>query len=136
MVLTSIALMAQTPSPPPAPPLAPSPPPGVPSLQLQINQSSPLRHNLDLASPLPSTIPMLSSAPLEYHPTEEKPISIALMAPIPLPPPAAPPPTSPPPGVPSLKNYRFSVVREMRKSGGFFYWLKTWRASCSLKILT
>ena len=84
---TSTALMAQTPSPPPAPPLAPLLHHGVPFLNQQTNQSPPLLVTfLTLAFPSPSMIPMPSSVPpLEYPQPEEKPSSTALMAQTPLP---------------------------------------------------
>ena len=108
----STALMAQTPSPQTAPPLAPPLPlllhHGVPSPTLQTNQSLPLLVAPTSADPSPSTTPMPSSVPLEYHQTKEKPTSTALMAQMPLPPPA--PPLAPPPplllhhGVPFLNH--------------------------------
>ena len=102
---TSTALMAQTPLPPPAPPLAPPLPlllhHGVPSLDQQTNQSPPLLMILSSALPSPSTTPMPSSVPLEYPEAEETPISTALMAQTPLPPPALLLAPLLPPGVPS-----------------------------------
>ena len=88
---TSTALMAQTPLPPPAPPLAPLLHHGVPSPTPQTNQSPPLLIALSSALPSPSTTPMPSSVPMEYPQTEETPISTALMAQTPSPLPAPPP---------------------------------------------
>ena len=65
---TSTALMAQTPSPPPAPPLAPSLLLGVPSPTPQTNQSPPLLVALPSAPPSPSTTPMPSSVHREHPP--------------------------------------------------------------------
>ena len=95
--------MAQTPLPPPAPPLAPLLHHGVSSLNQQTNQSPPLL-DLFLATQSPSMTPMPSSVPLEYPQTEETPSSTALMAQTPLPPPV---PLPAPPlhhGVPSLNQ--------------------------------
>ena len=61
---------------------------------LQALPSPPLLVIPNSAPPSPSTIPMPSSVPLEYHSAEETPISTALMAQTPLPPPA--PPLAPP----------------------------------------
>ena len=100
----STALMAQTPSPPPAPPLAPLLHHGVPSPTPQTNQSPPLLLDSSSAPPSPSTTPMPSSVPREYHQAEETPISTALMAQTPLPPPVLPPAPLLHHGVPSLNQ--------------------------------
>ena len=85
----STALMAQTPLPQTVPLPAPPLHHGVPSLNQQTNQSPPLTLSLlvapVLASPSPSTTPMPSSVPMQYHSAKEKPISTALMAQTPLP---------------------------------------------------
>ena len=101
---SSTALMAQTPLPPPAPLLVPPLHHGVPSLNQQTNQSPPLLLDLSSAPPSPSTTPMPSSVPMEYHQAEETPTSTALMAQTPLPPPALPPVPLLHYGVPSLNQ--------------------------------